>query len=139
MLLQDQTVRNPGSFFAYEGYDRFYKFFNSEEFVGLEKKFSLMRLTDISKCFSSIYSHTLAWAVKDVQHGKESTSAVSFANDFDSLMQYANYNETNGIPVGAELSRLFLLRLSCSLSRQAFCESWKRTSYTDQTLLSGDT
>ncbi|MDI2077879.1 RNA-directed DNA polymerase [Bradyrhizobium sp. Mp27] len=107
MLLQDQTVRNPGSFFAYEGYDRFYKFFNSEEFVGLEKKFSLMRLTDISKCFSSIYSHTLAWAVKDVQHGKESTSAVSFANDFDSLMQYANYNETNGIPVGAELSRIF--------------------------------
>lgn len=107
MLLQDETVRNPGSFFAYDGYDRFYKFFNSEEFVRLEKKFSMMRLTDISKCFSSIYSHTLAWAVKDVQHGKESTKAGTFANDFDSLMQYSNYNETNGIPVGAEVSRIF--------------------------------
>src|SRR4051812_29970590 len=53
MLLQDESVRNPGSFFAYEGYDRFYKFFNSEEFVRLEKTFSMMRLTDISKCFSS--------------------------------------------------------------------------------------
>lgn len=107
MLLQDKTIRNPGSFFAYEGYDRFYKFFNSAEFVDLEKMFSMMRLTDVSKCFSSIYSHTLAWAVKDVQHGKEATAAISFANEFDKLMQFSNYNETNGIPVGAELSRIF--------------------------------
>jgi hypothetical protein len=107
MLLHDQTVRNPGSYFAYAGHDRFYRFFNSEEFVGLEKTFSAMRLTDVSKCFSSIYSHTLAWAVKDIQHGKENPTAVSFANDFDALMRYSNYNETNGIPVGAEVSRIF--------------------------------
>nr|WP_074822592.1 MULTISPECIES: antiviral reverse transcriptase Drt3b [Bradyrhizobium] len=107
MLLHDETVRNPGSYFAYAGHERFYKFFNSEEFVGLEKTFSMMRLTDVSKCFSSIYSHTLAWAVKDIQHGKEHPTAVSFANDFDALMQYSNYNETNGIPVGAEISRIF--------------------------------
>jgi hypothetical protein len=107
MLLHDETVRNPGSYFAYAGHERFYKFFNSEEFVSLEKTFSTMRLTDISKCFSSIYSHTLAWAVKDIQHGKEHPAAVSFANDFDALMQYSNYNETNGIPVGAEVSRIF--------------------------------
>ncbi|WP_354097333.1 antiviral reverse transcriptase Drt3b [Bradyrhizobium sp. S3.2.12] len=107
MLLHDESVRNPGSYFAYAGYDRFYKFFNSQEFLGLEKTFSMMRLTDVSKCFSSIYSHTLAWAVKDIQHGKEHPLAVSFANEFDSLMQYANYNETNGIPVGAEASRIF--------------------------------
>jgi len=123
MLLHDETVRNPGSFFAYAGYDRFYKFFNSEEFVSLEKTFSVMRLTDVSKCFSSIYSHTLAWAVKDVQHGKENTIAVSFANDFDSLMQFSNYNETNGIPVGAEISRIFaeiiLQSVDVSLLRRA--------------------
>jgi hypothetical protein len=107
VLLHDRTVRNPGSFFVYEKYDRFYKFFKSTEFVELEKTFSMMRVTDISKCFSSIYSHTLAWAVKDVQHGKENTFAGSFANDFDRLMQFSNYNETNGIPVGAEISRLF--------------------------------
>jgi hypothetical protein len=107
MLLHDETVRNPGSFFVYAGYDRLHKFFNSEEFVDLEKTFSMMRLTDISKCFSSIYSHTLAWAVKDVQHGKENSNAISFANEFDHLMQYSNYNETNGIPVGAEVSRIF--------------------------------
>jgi Reverse transcriptase (RNA-dependent DNA polymerase) len=68
---------------------------------------ALRAFTDISKCFSSIYSHTMAWAIKDVQHGKKNISAVSFANEFDSLMQFSNYNETNGIPVGAEISRLF--------------------------------
>lgn len=106
-LLQDQSVRNPGSFFAYAGYDRFYRFFGSAEFTALERSYSQMRITDVAKCFSSIYSHTLAWAVKDVEHGKESGTAHSFANSFDSLMQFSNYNETNGIPVGAEISRIF--------------------------------
>jgi hypothetical protein len=56
VLMQDRTIRNPGSFFVYEEYDRFYKFFKSTEFVHLEKRFSVMRLTDVAKCFSSIYS-----------------------------------------------------------------------------------
>lgn len=107
VLSDDKRVRHPGSYFTYSEHDRFYKFFGSNELIRLEKRFSVMRTTDISKCFSSIYSHTLAWAVKDVQHGKENTTAVSFANDFDYLMQFSNYNETNGIPVGAEISRLF--------------------------------
>jgi hypothetical protein len=107
VLLEDRTVRNPGSFFAYAGYDRPHKFYGSSEFIELEQKFSFMRLLDVSKCFASIYSHTLAWAVKSVQHGKENVSAISFANEFDGLMLFSNYNETNGIPVGAEVSRIF--------------------------------
>jgi hypothetical protein len=38
LLLHDQSIRNPGSYFAYAKYDRFYKFFSSTEFVELEKK-----------------------------------------------------------------------------------------------------
>jgi hypothetical protein len=125
-LLEDQIVRNPGSFFAYSGYNRFHEFFSADEFVDLERRFNLMRRTDVSKCFASIYSHTLAWAVKDVQHGKESTSAHSFANAFDDLMQFANYNETNGIPVGWEVSRIFaeviLQAVDLALVRRAKAE-----------------
>lgn len=106
-LADDKTQRNPASYFAYDKHDRFYKFFSSNEVMDLEKKFRIMRSTDISKCFSSIYSHTMSWAVKDVQHGKESVDAASFSNAFDRLMQFSNYNETNGIPVGSELSRIF--------------------------------
>ncbi|MBU0583947.1 MAG: RNA-directed DNA polymerase [Alphaproteobacteria bacterium] len=107
ILMQDRTMRNPGSYFAYAGHDRFHRFFASDDFLKLEKTYSVMRVTDVSKCFTSIYTHTMAWAVKDIEHGKENVAAVSFANDFDHLMQYSNYNETNGIPVGSEVSRIF--------------------------------
>jgi len=103
----ERLVRNPASFFAYSGVDRLHKFFGSSEFVSLEKKYAHMRLTDISKCFPSIYTHSVSWAVKSSQHSKDNNLAVSFGNDFDKLMQKLNYNETNGIAVGPELSRVF--------------------------------
>ncbi|MHA6731474.1 antiviral reverse transcriptase Drt3b [Devosia sp. A369] len=102
----DGLVRNPSSYFAYGGYVRFHKFFASEEYIDLEKRFSFMSMLDVSKCFSSIYTHTITWAVKDLEHGKDNNRAISFGNDFDRLMQKMNYNETNGIVVGSEVSRV---------------------------------
>lgn len=103
----DKFVRNPASFFSYAGVDRLHKFFSSPEFMRMEKKYAHMRLTDISKCFSSIYTHSVSWAVKSSQHSKDNNQAISFGNDFDTLMQKMNYNETNGICIGPELSRVF--------------------------------
>ncbi|RYZ71759.1 MAG: RNA-directed DNA polymerase [Proteobacteria bacterium] len=73
----------------------------------MEKKFSTMLRVDVSKCFPSIYTHTISWAVKDIEFGKNNVKAVSFGNEMDRAMQRMNYNETNGIPVGPEFSRLF--------------------------------
>lgn len=97
----------PSSYFSYGGVKRFYKYFLSDEFISFEKKYAYMAMADISKCFSSIYTHTITWCVKDRDKGKEHPRAVSFGNDFDRLMQKMNYNETNGIPVGPEISRIF--------------------------------
>ena len=64
---------------------------------------------DVNKCFDSIYTHSLSWAVL----GKEQTKAnidkskPTFSGKFDSLMQRANYMETNGIVIGPEFSRVF--------------------------------
>ena len=66
-----------------------------------------MTLLDVSKCFDSIYTHTISWAVKGIEHSKENTGDSSFGNDFDRLMQSMNYNETNGICIGPEASRIF--------------------------------
>lgn len=103
----DLMVKHPSSYFAYSGYDRLYKFYNSDEFVNLEKKFPVMFLADISKCFHSIYTHSISWAVKGMEHAKEHLSSSTFSDDFDSLMQRMNYNETNGICIGPEASRIF--------------------------------
>lgn len=103
----ENSVANPASYFAYRGYSRAYQFFSSTDYIRLEKKYSAAIMTDISKCFSSIYTHTLYWAVVNTLAGKENTRADTFSNRFDHLMQSMNFNETNGICVGAEVSRIF--------------------------------
>lgn len=103
----ESSVSNPASYFAYSHINRAHKFFDSNDYLRLEKKFHLFRSLDVSKCFNSIYTHTLYWAVDDVQAAKDNSSSVGFANEFDRLMQSMNYNETNGICIGPEVSRIF--------------------------------
>jgi len=95
------------SYFAYEKFNLLNKFYESREFIRLEKKFELLRHLDISKCFYSIYTHSIAWSTKGKEFAKNNTKAYSFESSFDSLMQRSNYNETNGIVVGPEFSRIF--------------------------------
>lgn len=103
----EKSVSNPSSYFAYRHLTRAHEFFDSNDYLHMEKKFSIFRSLDVSKCFNSIYTHTLYWAVDDVQSAKEHTSSVGFSNEFDRLMQSMNYNETNGICIGPEISRVF--------------------------------
>lgn len=95
------------SYFAYEKYNLLNKFYESREFIRLEKKFELLKQLDISKCFYSIYTHSITWATKSKEFAKKNKGAHSFESSFDSLMQRSNYNETNGIVVGPEFARIF--------------------------------
>lgn len=117
-VMFDKFVRNPASYFAYRQYDRLYKFFRSNDFMRLEKKFSIMSFFDISNCFGSIYTHTISWALKNMRHAKKNISAISFGNDFDKLMQQMNFNETNGICIGPETSRIFSEVILQSVDRE---------------------
>lgn len=95
------------SFFSYKGFDRLYKFFNSKFYFNLEKKYSHLRTIDISKCFDSIYTHTIFWATKDKEYAKENIQYNNFSDTFDRVIRRGNYEETNGIPIGAEINRIF--------------------------------
>ncbi|NTZ88434.1 RNA-directed DNA polymerase [Burkholderia metallica] len=95
------------SYFAYSKYTLLSKFYESSEFIRLEKRFRFMRSLDVSKCFYHIYTHSVSWAVKSKEFAKENINSYSFEGRFDKLMQISNYNETNGILVGPELSRIF--------------------------------
>lgn len=109
-LLVDENqpdVSHMPSYFAYGKYNLLGKFINSREFVRLEGRYLRYRSLDVSKCFYNIYSHTISWAVKEKLVAKEYKTAYSFEAQFDKLMQLANYNETNGIVVGPEFSRIF--------------------------------
>ena len=63
---------------------------------------------DVTKCFDSIYTHTISWATKSKDFTKETKSAKgSFGSEFDKLMMFCNHEETNGIIIGPEFSRIF--------------------------------
>lgn len=102
---------NLKSYFSYKNYPHIYKFYEDYRYQRAEKKFSRLQRFDIQACFNSIYTHSIAWATlsgKEVYkqhfvHGFDGT----FASAWDSLMRKMNYDETNGIVIGPEFSRLF--------------------------------
>lgn len=63
--------------------------------------------TDIEDCYSSIYTHSIPWAL----HGKETIKLKLqsrkkgdlFGNYIDDLIQGLSYGQTNGIPQGSVL------------------------------------
>ncbi|MDF3077999.1 MAG: DNA-binding protein [Sphingobacteriaceae bacterium] len=95
------------SYFIYNPVDLIYKFYERNEYQRLEQRFKYLWEFDISKCFYHIYTHSITWAIKDKETAKRNATLHTFENKFDKLMQLSNYNETNGIVVGPEISRIF--------------------------------
>lgn len=100
--------KHSSSYFTYRGFNRLHKFFSSKKYLLLEKRFSSLWMVDIANCFDSIYTHTISWAIKNKNYVKQHIEYKNlFAAEFDRLIQRSNNNETNGIPIGAEVSRVF--------------------------------
>lgn len=119
----DLYVKHTPSYFSYFGYDRLYKFFNSKDYFLLEKHFSVLTTLDVSKCFDSIYTHSLSWAVKSKEFTKDHVGVSStFAQNFDEVIRYGNHNETNGIPIGPEASRIFAEIIFQEIDRRAIAK-----------------
>lgn len=104
---RDKTAKHPVSIFSYRSFRRLHEFFDSSKFSNLEVKYSKMASIDVSRCFDSIYTHSIAWATRSKAEAKSDTNAETFGASFDRLMQLMNYNETNGILIGPEVSRIF--------------------------------
>ena len=98
-----------GSYFVYKDYRNIHRFFESYKYHRCEKKYNAMVQIDLSRCFDSIYTHSLSWAILGKSQTKFNLdeSKFTFAGQFDSLMQNLNHNETNGIVIGPEFSRIF--------------------------------
>lgn len=97
------------SYFTYKKYSHLYKFYDSKEYRSYERRFGYLVKADIAKCFDSIYTHSVAWAVHghDLVKANVGASKKSFGGEFDNLMQRLNHNETSGILIGSEVSRIF--------------------------------
>jgi len=116
----DKEYENLRSFFVYKEYSNIYKFYESYKYHRCEKKYNRLLKLDISKCFDSIYTHSLSWALINKESVKENinSSNRTFAGRFAQLMQAANYRETNGILIGPEFSRIFAELILQAIDRQ---------------------
>lgn len=107
--VMDKEYENLKTFFSYKKYSNIHKFYESYQYHRAEKKYNRLFKFDVSKCFDSIYTHSVLWALIDKETVKKylKQSKSTFGNHFDLLMQKLNYNETNGIIIGPEFSRIF--------------------------------
>ncbi|ELY2017208.1 RNA-directed DNA polymerase [Flavobacterium psychrophilum] len=105
----DKEYTSLKTFFSYEKHSNIYKFYESYDYHRAEKKFNNLLKFDISRCFDSLYTHTLPWALSNKKIVKDNLgfNKNTFGNTFDVIMQKMNYNETNGIVIGPEFSRIF--------------------------------
>jgi hypothetical protein len=107
--LSGKEYENLKTFFSYSNYTNIYQFFEDYRYQRAEKKFNHLFKFDISKCFDSIYTHSISWAVLGLDVVKENvlSSKNTFPGRFDTFIQNTNYGETNGILIGPEFSRIF--------------------------------
>lgn len=108
------------SFFVYKDYSNIYKFYESYRYHRSEKKYNKLVKLDVSKCFDSIYTHSIGWAVigKGAQKESLSKNSGTFPDQFDKLMHHMNLGETNGIIIGPEFSRIFAEIILQSIDRE---------------------
>lgn len=105
----DENKAYASSYFYYASFSHIHKYWESDILTSMEKRFKFQKHLDVQQCFPSIYTHSISWAVRGKLMSKEATQFPkdkSFGATFDKLMQKINYNETNGIVVGPELSRI---------------------------------
>ena len=104
-----KEYENLKSFFVYWQYSNIYKFYESYSYHRCERKYNKLTKLDISKCFDSIYTHSIGWAIlgKETQKQSLDASNQTFSGWFDKVMRQMNGGETNGIIIGPEFSRIF--------------------------------
>lgn len=119
------------TFFVYSRYTNIQGFFESRQYQLCEKKFTNLYKFDISKCFDSIYTHSIAWAIYDKYAIKENLnfSKKTFAGLFDGFMQDSNYSETNGIVIGPEFSRIFAEIILQDIDRKVYVKLKNQNIY----------
>ena len=71
--------------------------------IELSLEYDFMIQTDITDCYGSIYTHSIAWALHGKEVAKKNRRSSLIGNAIDKHLQLMNYGQTNGIPQGSVL------------------------------------
>lgn len=95
--------------------------------------------TDVNLFYPSIYTHSIAWAAygKECVKSHSTKCKGSLADRIDKLVRSCNGNQTIGIPIGPETSRIVAEILSTRIEKDYYNHS-DRTSVKNTTRLQDD-
>lgn len=85
-------------------YKNFYMDGEPEEDIVIKSKY--VAIADISNCFPSIYSHSIAWALVGKMHAKTNKNPSNWFNKIDFYTRNVKFGETNGLLIGPHASNL---------------------------------
>lgn len=79
---------------------------------------------DISKCFPSIYTHSLTWALAGKETAKQQRNG-NWYNDLDSYTQNTKDGETHGLLIGPHTSNILSEIILCAIDYTLVEKGWK--------------
>ncbi|MDO4186064.1 MAG: RNA-directed DNA polymerase [Bacteroidales bacterium] len=72
--------------------------------IVLSMQYKYMFVTDITNCYGSIYTHSIAWALMGKEEAKKKRNIHGLlGNSIDIHIRNMQYGQTNGIPQGSSL------------------------------------
>ena len=75
-----------------------------QQSIQLSLEYSYIIMTDITDCYGSLYTHSIAWAIHDKQHAKLlKNDHCILGNCIDDFIEDMKYGQTNGISQGSIL------------------------------------
>jgi hypothetical protein len=83
-----------------------WKHFDKIDYFSSSIGYDSLLQVDIQNFYGSIYTHAISWALLGKEQAKNQRGLQISANRLDKLMQNANDGQTNGIPVGNEISNI---------------------------------
>lgn len=90
-------------------------------------------LTDISKCFPSIYTHAVEWALagkESVKERRRQNIGGGWEEEIDKRLRCMTNNETHGILIGPHVSNLISEMVLCRIDSE-LSEKWNYVRYID--------
>lgn len=77
-----------------------------QQSIELALEYNNVLITDITDCYSSIYTHSICWALhgrKEAREHRSDNASTLIGNIIDRIIQAMSYRQTNGIPQGSVL------------------------------------
>lgn len=103
--------------------------------IGMSLKFNCMAITDITNCYGSIYTHSIAWAIETKEIAKTNINDSSlWGNKIDKIIQDMSYGQTNGIPQGSILTD-FIAEIILGYADEQISTKIKKSKITDYSIL----